>query len=51
MVTPLFFYSKGSVSIFILMYIDGIIVAISSHDAIDAMLRDFSLEFALKYLG
>ena len=46
--TSLFFYSKGSVSTFLLLYIDSIIVASSSQDAIDVMLRDLSSQFALK---
>jgi hypothetical protein len=46
--TSLFFYSKGSVSTNLLLYIDSIIVASSSRDAIDVMLRDLSSQFALK---
>jgi hypothetical protein len=49
--TSLFFYTKGSVSIFLLVYVDEIVVASSSQDGIVAMLRDLSLEFALKDLG
>jgi hypothetical protein len=49
--TSLFFYSKEDVTIFLLVYVDDIIVASSSQDAIDAMLRDLSVHFALKDLG
>lgn len=37
--TSLFVYNKGGVTIFLLVYVDDIIVASSSQDAIDAMLR------------
>lgn len=49
--TPLFFYSKGNVTIFMLVYVDDIIVASSSQEATSALLRDLEKEFALKDLG
>jgi hypothetical protein len=36
----LFFYSKGDVTIFILVYVDDIVVASSSDKAIEAILKD-----------
>jgi hypothetical protein len=36
----LFFYSKGDVTIFILVYVDDIVVASSSNKAIEALLKD-----------
>lgn len=42
---PLFFYNKGSVTIFVLIYVDDIIVAVT------ALLADLRQEFALKDLG
>lgn len=48
--TSLFVYNKGGVTIFLLVYVDDIIVASSSQDAIDAMLR-LECWFALKVLG
>jgi histone deacetylase 1/2 len=49
--TSLFFYSKKNISIFVLIYVDDIIVASSCHDATSALLRDLQKEFALKDLG
>jgi histone deacetylase 1/2 len=49
--TSLFIYRKRSVTIFMLIYVDDIIVASSSQDATDALLRDLSKDFALKDLG
>jgi hypothetical protein len=36
--TSLFFYGKGHVTIFLLIYVDDIIVASSSPDAADALI-------------
>jgi histone deacetylase 1/2 len=36
--TSLFFYSKGSITIFVLIYVDDIIVASSCHSATAALL-------------
>jgi hypothetical protein len=49
--TSLFFYDKGGVTVFLLIYVDDIIVASSSQEAVDAMLKDFRSDFALKDLG
>jgi hypothetical protein len=47
----LFFYNKGGITIFWLVYVDDIIVASSSSKATDALLADLNKEFALKDLG
>jgi histone deacetylase 1/2 len=49
--TSLFFYNKGGVSVFMLIYVDDIVVASSSEKAVDALLRDLGADFALKDLG
>uniref|UniRef100_A0A8R7V3W8 Reverse transcriptase Ty1/copia-type domain-containing protein n=1 Tax=Triticum urartu TaxID=4572 RepID=A0A8R7V3W8_TRIUA len=49
--TSLFFYSKGNVTIFVLVYVDDIIVASSSPDATTCLLKDLKMGFALKDLG
>jgi histone deacetylase 1/2 len=49
--TSLFFYNKGGVTIFMLIYVDDIVVASSSEKAVDALLHDLGLDFALKDLG
>jgi histone deacetylase 1/2 len=36
---------------FVLVYVDGIIVASSSHETINALLKDLENEFVLKDLG
>jgi histone deacetylase 1/2 len=47
----LFYYNKGNVAIFVLVYVDDIIVASSSREATRALLRDLEKDFALKDLG
>jgi hypothetical protein len=47
----LFFYRKGKITIFLLVYVDDIIVASSSGTAVDALLRDLKDDFAVKDLG
>lgn len=47
----LFYYSKGKKGIFILVYVDDIIVASSTQEAVHALLRDLEKDFALKDLG
>jgi histone deacetylase 1/2 len=47
----LFYYKKGDITIFLLIYVDDIIVASSSHSATQALLKDLQAEFALKDLG
>jgi hypothetical protein len=49
--TSLFFYDKGGVTVFLLIYVGDIIVASSSQEAVDAMLKDLRSDFALKDLG
>jgi histone deacetylase 1/2 len=49
--TSLFYYSKGGHTLFVLVYVDDIIVASSSQQAIDAILVDLQADFALKDLG
>jgi hypothetical protein len=49
--TSLFFYNKGGVSIFMLIYVDDIVVASSSEKVVDALLHDLGMDFALKDLG
>jgi len=41
----------GSVTVFVLVYVDDIIVASSTHKATEALLSDLNKEFALKDLG
>ncbi|KAK1681269.1 hypothetical protein QYE76_042117 [Lolium multiflorum] len=47
----LFIYRKYKVTIYMLIYVDDIIVASSSQAATDALLMDLRQEFALKDLG
>ena len=49
--TSLFFYNKGGVTIFMLIYVDDIVVASSSEKAVGALLHDLGMDFALKDLG
>ena len=49
--TSLFFYNKGSCCVFVLVYVDDIIVASSSPKATNALLSDLQSDFALKDLG
>jgi histone deacetylase 1/2 len=47
----LYFYSKGAIHIFILIYVDDLTVASSTKDATIVLLQDLNKEFALKDLG
>jgi hypothetical protein len=47
----LFFYSKDDINIFVLVYVDDIIVTISSEKATTTLLKDLQDEFVLKDLG
>jgi hypothetical protein len=47
----LFYYHRGNVTMFLLAYVDDIIVASSSEEATRALLSDLKAEFALKDLG
>ncbi|XP_021317078.1 uncharacterized protein LOC110435636, partial [Sorghum bicolor] len=49
--TSLFYYQKGQVQMFVLVYVDDIIVASSSPAATRALLLDLEKDFALKDLG
>ena len=47
----LFFFNKGGLNIFVLVYVHDIIVTSSSQEATMALLRNLEKEFALKDLG
>jgi hypothetical protein len=47
----LFYYHRGNVTIFLLVYVDDIIVASSPEEATHAFLSNLKAEFALKDLG
>jgi histone deacetylase 1/2 len=49
--TSLFYYNKGGYTLFVLVYVDDIIVASLSQAAPDALLKDLQRDFALKDLG
>lgn len=49
--TSLFFYQRGKHTLFVLVYVDDIIVASTSQEATNALLSDLQKEFALKDLG
>jgi hypothetical protein len=49
--TSLFFLSNKHVSMYVLIYIDDIIVSSSSQGATDALLKNLERDFALKDLG
>lgn len=49
--TSLFFFLKENITIFVLVYVDDIIVASSSERATAALLQDLKKDFALKDLG
>jgi hypothetical protein len=49
--TSLFIFNKSGVTIFLLIYVDDIIVTSSSETAVIALLRNLRREFALKDLG
>ena len=49
--TSLFIYKKSNTCIFVLIYVDDIIVTSSSDEAITGLLKDLSADFALKDLG
>jgi histone deacetylase 1/2 len=49
--TSLFLYKKAHIQIFVLIYVDDIIVTSSSNKAIPALLHDLNDDFALKDLG
>ena len=45
------YYSRGEYTIYVLVYVDDIIVASSSPKAIAALLKDLQKDFSLKDLG
>jgi hypothetical protein len=47
----LFFYHKHGVTVFMLVYVDDMIVVSSSSAAVTALLHDLRMDFALKDLG
>jgi histone deacetylase 1/2 len=47
----LFYYTKGRYTMFVLVYVDDIIVASSSPQATNALLADLQCDFAIKDLG
>jgi hypothetical protein len=49
--TSLFLLKKSGISMFVLIYVDDIIVTGSSDRAINALLRDLNVNFAIKDLG
>jgi hypothetical protein len=49
--TSLFFYWRHGITIFMLIYVDDIIITSSSKEAVTAVLADLRMDFALKYLG
>lgn len=49
--TSLFFYRKGNLIMFILIYVDDIIVVSSLQEGVKVLLKALSSEFALKDLG
>jgi histone deacetylase 1/2 len=49
--TSLFLYNKSGITIYVLIYVDDIIVTSSSNKAINALLHDLRHDFALKGLG
>jgi histone deacetylase 1/2 len=49
--TSLFFYRRHGITIFMLIYVDDIIITSSSKEAVTAVLADLRMDFALKDLG
>jgi hypothetical protein len=49
--TSLFLYDKSGIIIFVLIYVDDIIVTSSSDSAVSALLKDLNVHFAIKDLG
>jgi histone deacetylase 1/2 len=49
--TSLFLYDKSGIIIFVLIYVDDIIVTSSSDSAVSALLKDLNVPFAIKDLG
>jgi histone deacetylase 1/2 len=49
--TSLFYFNKGSIIVFVLVYVDHTIVVISTPEATSGLLRNLKKEFALKDLA
>jgi hypothetical protein len=49
--SSLFIYKKHGVTMFLLLYVDDIIVISSSSATVDALLKDLASEFTLKDIG
>jgi hypothetical protein len=49
--TSLFLYNKSGITIYMLIYVDDIIVTSYSDHAITCLLRDLNENFAIKVLG
>jgi histone deacetylase 1/2 len=49
--TSLFYFNKGSVTVFVLVYVDDIIVVSSTPEATTGLLHSLKKDFALKDLG
>lgn len=49
--TSLFIYDKSGIRIYILVYVDDIIIASSSPSSVTTLIQEFSTEFALKDMG
>jgi hypothetical protein len=49
--TSLFYYNNNGISMFILVYVDDMIVASSTQEAVIALLQDLKKDFSLKDLG
>jgi histone deacetylase 1/2 len=49
--TSLFYFNKGNICMFVLIYVDDIIVASSTKEATEVLLRNLGKEFTLKDLG
>jgi hypothetical protein len=49
--TSLFFYQKGGVYIYVLIYVDDLIIGRSTPQATSVLLQDLKNDFALKDLG
>jgi hypothetical protein len=49
--TFLFMYQRGGVTIYLLIYVDDIVVVSSSNQVVEALLSDLRHDFALKDLS
>jgi histone deacetylase 1/2 len=49
--TSLFFYKSSRYTIYMLVYVDDIIIASSSQEVVTTLLRDLEKDFAIKDLG